>query len=106
MPAAAHAASVHAPREPMTEAVTKAVTETVARAVVEMVEALHNDDRRGEAKKPRRSAPNPNHPNPNKERNRDRDRNTPRGRNSQRNTVNMQARGPHRLAAAIPEWFA
>jgi hypothetical protein len=39
--------------ETMTEATRKAVAKAVREPVVEMVEALHDDDRRREAEKPR-----------------------------------------------------
>src|ERR1700739_1572603 len=55
---AGHAPSV-ACGKPMTEAMGEAATKTVREAVVEMVEALHDDDRGGEAEKPRSVRPTP-----------------------------------------------
>src|SRR6516165_5513464 len=45
--------------KPMAEAMPKPVTEAVREAMVEMVEALHDDDRRCEAEKPGSSPPTP-----------------------------------------------
>ena len=97
---AGHAASM-ACGKPMTEAMMgEAVPKAVREAMVEMVEALHDDDRWCEAEKTREHPPNPNKeplPNPKKGRSsQDKDR--------QRGMGNTPAAEPRRPAAAILAW--